>query len=134
MISKNNRDSRKEPRYCHRGMGEATSRLSNFFCRASTMAKSDSPDSGTHQVHSQQSRYDEVDVSRSCLVYLRFFQLDGILLSGRMLYCSIGDEAGCSSVWIRLVVLEHDAIRLLNRKQQDASGRQGMPALGLVRR
>src|ERR1035441_1428782 len=33
------RDSRNEARYCHRGMGDATSRLSSFFWRASTIAK-----------------------------------------------------------------------------------------------
>ena len=29
----------KRSRYCQRGIGEATIRLSSFFCRASTMAK-----------------------------------------------------------------------------------------------
>src|SRR5665213_3180351 len=39
ITSMTSRDNKNADKYCQRGMGEATMRLSNFFCRASTMAK-----------------------------------------------------------------------------------------------
>jgi hypothetical protein len=39
MTSSSSRESRNEARNCQRGIGEATIRLSSFFCRASTMEK-----------------------------------------------------------------------------------------------
>ena len=39
MTSIDSRDSRYDARYCQRGIGEATNRLSSFFCRDSTIEK-----------------------------------------------------------------------------------------------
>src|ERR1700691_2780244 len=39
ITSIDSRDSRYDNKYCQRGMGEATSRLSNFFCLDSTIEK-----------------------------------------------------------------------------------------------
>ena len=49
-----------------------------------------------------------------------------------MLQGSIGDEACRSSVGIRIVEFHDDVVWRLNRKQQDVSGREGMPAIGFV--